>query len=535
MKFYAHSFGRSRAKHSTYAISLTPTISIIFQENLGTTRIEVERLIGILRNMYQLSQSSIAFLREQLAALKAENTANRADFRNQVEAINKTCSAIQVEAQNRERETIQRLTVDHELEMNDLRESVDQKDDEIQSLRSDNSTMKASFIETVSKYESEKKELNEKIDEMKEVIMKLEKQVADSQIDQKKAVQDAVDQLEHRHKTDIESLRSRYKLMTTMDRTPSDTSLEKIERPDVIDIGSHEQLMAQAREDFNDEKERAIKSAVDQERQRWETAQALKSQQQRSIAGSSPGVSASSHDCYKRILEEKERQLDQLRDKEAVLIKENQRFKETIQSLTEPELCSNQINMKNRIDELELEKESLTKELDKLHSKADGVISMQACAKGDAVLIVYNSTYEQYTIVQVIEHVLVSINLIVMHPIFQNAPCLFFLHADSFAALNLPPLEPGKVPKILHAIGIVVNKDYCHARKDKNRYKVSQGTRFYRVSVKPLPSSSGSISSTSASSSASKSFDNDKPSKKNRGNLFVKLWLTISHWIFVRR
>ncbi|XP_055644823.1 RB1-inducible coiled-coil protein 1 isoform X2 [Toxorhynchites rutilus septentrionalis] len=467
------------------------------EENLGTTRIEVEKLSGILRNMDQLSQSSIAFLREQLAALKAENVASKAEFRNQLESINKSWSAIQDECRNREREMIQQLTVDHELEMNDLKKSIHQKDDEIQSLRSDNTTMKASLIETVSKYESEEKELNDKIDEMKEEIRKLTNQVEDAQVDQKKAIQEAVDQLEHKHKNDIESLRCRYKLMTSMDRSPSDTSLEKIERPDVIDIASHEQLMAQVREDFNDEKELAIKTAVDQERQRWEAT--LKIQEQRSMASSSPGVSSGSHECYKRILEEKERQLDELREKEALLVRENQRCKETIQLLSELEVSAGQVNMKYRIDDLELEKENLKKELDKLQNKV-GAISIQTCAKGDAVLIVYNATYEQYTIV-------------------QNAPCLYFLHAESYQALNLPPLEPGMVPKILHTMGIVVNKDYCHARKDKNRYKVSQGTRFYRVSVKALPSSSGSVSSTSASSSASKSFDNDKSSKKSKDKM----------------
>ena len=33
---------------------------------------------------------------------------------------------------------------------------------------------------------------------------------------------------------------------------------------------------------------------------------------------------------------------------------------------------------------------------------------------------------------------------------------------------------------------MVTDKDYCHARKDENRYKVSRGTRFYRVKVRPI-------------------------------------------------
>lgn len=354
----------------------------------------------ILRTVYQLSQSSISFLREQLSAVRTESASNRAEFRSKLEAINRAWAAIQEEARNRERETIQQLTVDHELEMNDLRKSIHQKDDEMQSLRSDNSMIKASHIETVSKYESEKRELNVTVEEMKEVVRKLEHRLADVEVDRKKAIQEAVEQLEHKHKTEIESLRCRYKLMTSMDRSPSDTSLEKIEKPDMIDIASHEQLLAQAREDFNREKERAIKTAIEEERQRWESSTVTIKPQQRSMA-SSPGTPTGSHDIYKRILEEKERQLDELRDKESVLMRENQRYKETIQSLTDPELGSNQLNLKEQLEALEREKQQLSRELERHQNRPSGGVSIQSCSKGDLVMIVYNSTYDQYTIVQV--------------------------------------------------------------------------------------------------------------------------------------
>ncbi|EDS27639.1 conserved hypothetical protein [Culex quinquefasciatus] len=424
------------------------------------------------------------------------------------------------EARNRERETIQQLTVDHELEMNDLRKSIHQKDDEMQSLRSDNSMIKASHIETVSKYESEKRELNVTVDEMKEVVRKLEQRLADVEVDRKKAIQEAVEQLEHKHKTEIESLRCRYKLMTSMDRSPSDTSLEKIEKPDMIDIASHEQLLAQAREDFNREKERAIKTAIEEERQRWESSTVtIKPQPQQRSMASSPGTPTGSHDIYKRILEEKERQLDELRDKESVLIRENQRYKETIQSLTDPELGSNQLNLKEQLEALEREKQQLSRELERHQNRPSGGVSIQSCSKGDLVMIVYNSTYDQYTIV-------------------QNAPVLYFLHADSYAAFGLAELVAGQVPRIIHCMGTVVDKDYCHARKDGNRYKVSRGTRFYRVKVKPVPGGSGGSSgggssaslsaSVSSGTSRSAAADSDKHSHKKEKSKMSRSSSTIT-------
>nr|XP_029724864.1 RB1-inducible coiled-coil protein 1 isoform X4 [Aedes albopictus] len=498
---------RSRVETCSLATSteqvLQTSAATLTEENLGTTRLEVETLKSILQKVYQVSQSSISYLREQLYAVKLESAARQAEFRSKLEAVRKCCTDLQEEARNQERETIQRMTVDHELEMNDLRKSIHQKDDEIQSLRSDNVMMKASHIDTVSKYESEKKELNDKIDGMKEVVSKLEGRLTDVDVDKKKAIQEAIEQLDHKHKTEIESLRCRYKLMTSMDRSPSDTSLEKIEKPDMIDIVSHEQMLAQAKEDFNREKERAIKAALDEERQRWESVQTLKPQS-RSMA-SSPGTPTGSSDIYRRILEEKERQLDELRDKETHLLKENQRYKETIQSLTDPELCSTQSNFKDRIETLEKEKQQLTKELEKQHTRCStGGVSIQTCAKGDLVMFVYNATYDQYTIV-------------------QTAPVLYFLHADSYAAFNLSQLVSGTLPKVIHCIGTVVDKEYCHARKDENRYKVSRGTRFYRVKVKPVPSSSGSGTSTSTSSSTSRSVDPDKHSHKKEKSKMSEL------------
>ncbi|XP_039431971.1 RB1-inducible coiled-coil protein 1 isoform X1 [Culex pipiens pallens] len=497
---------------------LQASAETLTEENLGTTRLEVEKLKTILRTVYQLSQSSISFLREQLSAVRTESASNRAEFRSKLEAINRAWAAIQEEARNRERETIQQLTVDHELEMNDLRKSIHQKDDEMQSLRSDNSMIKASHIETVSKYESEKRELNVTVDEMKEVVRKLEQRLADVEVDRKKAIQEAVEQLEHKHKTEIESLRCRYKLMTSMDRSPSDTSLEKIEKPDMIDIASHEQLLAQAREDFNREKERAIKTAIEEERQRWESSTVTIKPQQRSMA-SSPGTPTGSHDIYKRILEEKERQLDELRDKESVLIRENQRYKETIQSLTDPELGSNQLNLKEQLEALEREKQQLSRELERHQNRPSGGVSIQSCSKGDLVMIVYNSTYDQYTIV-------------------QNAPVLYFLHADSYAAFGLTELVAGQVPRIIHCMGTVVDKDYCHARKDGNRYKVSRGTRFYRVKVKPVPGGSGGSSgggssaslsaSVSSGTSRSAAADSDKHSHKKEKSKMSRSSSTIT-------
>uniref|UniRef100_A0A182P687 RB1-inducible coiled-coil protein 1 n=1 Tax=Anopheles epiroticus TaxID=199890 RepID=A0A182P687_9DIPT len=475
------------------------TVILLLQDNLGTTRLEVERLKGLLSSVYQLSQDSIMMLRDQLSRVRAEAESNRTQFQSELGAMNRAWNDIQQLARNRERETIQQLTVDHELEMNDLRKSIHHKDDEIQSLRSDNSTMKASHIETVSSYEQEKKELNEQIAQMREVIGRLEEQLASSEVDRKKALQEAIEQLEHKHRTEIESLRCRFKLMaTSMDRSPSDTSLEKIEKPDMIDIGTHEQLLAQAREDFQREKERAIRAAVEEERQRWE-ANAIGSGSNATVgsagsanrlhrsygAAGSPN-SCGSQDVYKRILDEKDRQLDELREKEAQLAREVMRMRETIQSLTDPELSPlTDPNCREQMEALETDRQQLAERLDKLHinlktlehEKNALTIEMQkhrkdtaqllTCSEGDTVTYVWNPKNAQYSIV-------------------QSSNFIFFMHESSYQNLGLQPTAKGELPSKLFGFGTVVAKEFCHARRDDNRYGVSRGTEFYRVRLKPV-------------------------------------------------
>uniref|UniRef100_A0A6E8VY92 RB1-inducible coiled-coil protein 1 n=1 Tax=Anopheles coluzzii TaxID=1518534 RepID=A0A6E8VY92_ANOCL len=476
------------------------TVILLLQDNLGTTRLEVERLKGLLSSVYQLSQDSIMMLRDQLARVRAEADSNRTQFQSELGAMNRAWNDIQQLARNRERETIQQLTVDHELEMNDLRKSIHHKDDEIQSLRSDNSTMKASHIETVSSYEQEKRELSDQIAQMREVIRRLEEQLASAEVDRRKAIQEAIEQLEHKHRTEMESLRCRFKLMaTSMDRSPSDTSLEKIEKPDMIDIGTHEQLLAQVRLDLQREKEQAIKAAVEEERQRWEAnaiggggssivgsaGSAGNHRLHRSYgAAGSPGTG--SQDVYKRILDEKDRQLEELREKEAQLMREVMRMRETIQSLTDPELSPlNDHSCREQMEALETDRQQLADRLDKLHDNLRTLeeeknalacevrkhrmdtAQLLTCSDGDTVTYVWNPKNSQYNIV-------------------QSGEFTYYLHESSYQALGLQPTVRGEQPDTLFGFGTVIHKEFCHARRDDNRYGVPQGACFYRVKLKPV-------------------------------------------------
>lgn len=64
---------------------------------------------------------------------------------------------------------------------------------------------------------------------------------------------------------------SRFRLvaLTNMDRSPSESSLEKIERTDVIEITSHNAIVMQTKENAEVEKEEAVREALAKAEADW--------------------------------------------------------------------------------------------------------------------------------------------------------------------------------------------------------------------------------------------------------------------------
>lgn len=76
-------------------------------------------------------------------------------------------------------------------------------------------------------------------------------------------------------------------------------------------------------------------------------------------------------------------------------------------------------------------------------------IILESCTKGDLVFVVWSMRHGQFMVV-------------------QDSPSLYFVHGDSLAALNLRLPQPGddtSIPMPYYAIGRVVEKEYCQARK----------------------------------------------------------------------
>lgn len=77
----------------------------------------------------------------------------------------------------------------------------------------------------------EVKALEDELKECRERNGSLEQVLHSSKVEQQRLLKEIADKLQMEHKTELETIRSRFKLMaaSTMERSPSDSSLEKIE------------------------------------------------------------------------------------------------------------------------------------------------------------------------------------------------------------------------------------------------------------------------------------------------------------------
>ncbi|XP_043657285.1 RB1-inducible coiled-coil protein 1 [Drosophila teissieri] len=493
----------------------------------------------------QEDERDIPLIVPRLAQLQAQAAASdcETDTETEFEKLSSTSKCVATSTSTSLVERVARSTATEELLMLSAGTLTEENTDSFQRMRSDMENMSklarlclaearsnvGIFRSDVANYQDELQSelhlLRDKCNVLKMLcetreqksLEKLEKMRLKLQLveqDKQAAVAQAREELIHEHKTELESLRCRFKLMTSMERSPSDSSLEKIERPtssaSVVSANAGvdiDQLLAQQRQELIAQRERAISEAVDSERSLW---------QSRLLPLNSESVMANVS-ILKDMLADKERQLEQLREQNKILTQETYQLKTRLEMITNEDGNS---WLKEKIDYLNKDKCRLEEELSQEKSRRQemessvaamrnsaydlnvggpltrsksGVnpshrsIALEGCARGDLVFVVWSMRHAQFMVV-------------------QDSLTLYFVHADSLASLQLtapnsptPALDPSQtvvdlnqIPLPYYAIGRVTDKEYCQARKDDNRYRVSRGSKFYRIKLAPLPSRNAS-------------------------------------------
>ena len=228
--------------------------------------------------MKTISSDALQAFRTELAELKGRMNFDENGITTMTEQLNQAVTLHVNECKRLVHKREQELTVDHELEMDDMNKMLQNRDEDIRNLNdsliekemqiTEHERLLSAMRQTL---ENEKTEINllqarfhgqlkkaveqaniEKENALKEAnearmveitslrnsltqyqerIQELEKELSAAQTDQQRFVKEATDKLQVDYKTELENIRSRFKLMaaSTMERSPSDSSLEKIE------------------------------------------------------------------------------------------------------------------------------------------------------------------------------------------------------------------------------------------------------------------------------------------------------------------
>ncbi|XP_014608939.1 PREDICTED: RB1-inducible coiled-coil protein 1 [Polistes canadensis] len=630
------------------------------QESLGNAREEVERLRSILRSMKVVVNEALTSVREELTVLR-----NRSDFDNSgltelTERIREALTLYSNECDHRLQEREQELNVNHELEIGDMKKIMQSRDEEIRivkrklleketelaeherlistmrqkldteqtDLRNLQSRYHQQMDETLEQARIDKETAVEKVNDEKYVkiasltnslnqcqkrIKELEDSLTSARVEQHRMVKEATEKLELEYKTELDSIRTRLKLTAgnTMERSPSDSSLEKIERPDFIEFVNHEAILAKAKEEMKLENAAAIRNAIEKERAdceakldhellmarqiikgrerdyellrqrcrnlsdeyewRKDTIKQLaksknvsrhvlnekvenlveadkKSRDQKEkvvLLMDSTSRKEFDEDCLdmsqsnlgeamkslesdkdeaeasesKKVRLEADDEHSRLSRRLEILENDNKRLSAELKMIRESKVVSDA-----KIEALEADKVRLEIELVKERSRRDfaessssssdvrekdmntsvaivsgssssrdaatspdgavpyfyllhlckkknipkliqqGRITVATCNPGDTVLVVWDPVHWSYALL-------------------QESSTLYFVNSDCLESLGF---TVDGTPKIFEAIAEVINKEYCIARKSTNRYRVSQGTKFYQVRIRPV-------------------------------------------------
>ncbi|KAF5307853.1 hypothetical protein FQR65_LT06585 [Abscondita terminalis] len=486
----------------------THDASTLTEDNLQTSQTERDRLKDLVLKMAVVAKQAVDLLRIELKEFKSFVFSMRNDIDQQYESVSSSWESLAIEMDNKEKEIVQKITTVHDLEINDFKKLNDDKNQEVDALKTQILKLERSLLDSTDEVSNLKLTLIKLQKDYEQEKVQLQSELMDSRTDKEHTIQKLKESLNRDHKAELENMRSRFRLMSVskMDRSPSDPNLDKIEKTETKDNNQHEAIILQIKENFEIEKERAINAAVILESRKWETVlndtltdMKVKFEIEKEIA---------LDDVTKKVLEEKERQIDLLREREASLNLECIKYKNTIQQLADGESESQNIELLRKVESLERKNSELQmqisvikpkqlqleestydlglsvaicegkvntatspiKEINKLTKSQVSLIkssklSIDSCHTGDIVLILWDPLYKNYRIIQESTH-------------------LYFLHSDCLESLGLN--IKSKDDRKPYYTGEVIEKDYCHAKKVGNRYNVPIGTKFFRVKVKPF-------------------------------------------------
>lgn len=306
----------------------TQNSETLTEENSSTRGEEVERLKRVLSEMNQINSQSFKVLKQEMMELQTDSRDHRSLFIKEFETLSEMSLRIKRMSEHQSQQLIKQ-TMDHEIEMNDIRQNLDAKCQHIQELMGERDRLEGEQTRDREKYDEVQKSLEAAKAVLCAQVDKLEGRLAEALAERDKVIQGEKDKLNREYNYKLEILRSRYKLMTSMEQSPSETSLEKIERQDVFELSGECPTLTQSmvRGVSGAGGGMPIRGSLGSDR--------FEGSLPTLVSGSPRSPSSRTQDFFRRIMDEKENQLDNLRSHVDQLTKDADRYKQTITDLME--------------------------------------------------------------------------------------------------------------------------------------------------------------------------------------------------------
>lgn len=176
---------------------------------MDTHKINTEKLQEFLAKLYAVCKVNIVFIVEELSKLKDEVNEQKKFMTSKYIEILEAWEKSNAECAIRFREETQRLTVDHELELSDMKATLNEKDEVIATLKRDTENIIKLHQKEIERLEKEHWETKDLLEKTREEIQGFEKKLEDIETQKQKEIKDLQEKMHLDYKAEIESLRSR--------------------------------------------------------------------------------------------------------------------------------------------------------------------------------------------------------------------------------------------------------------------------------------------------------------------------------------
>ncbi|XP_076271162.1 autophagy-related 17 isoform X6 [Rhynchophorus ferrugineus] len=503
------------------------------EDNLQISRSEYEKVKAVLMKVDVLARQDMERLRDDLKNLTAYFLAQSEEFSNLHDNLGGSWRSLVDEVAKNEKDIADVLLKEHEAEKESYRYNLLEKD------------------EIIAKLEKEKKVIEERNEELSRELKNLEEKFDEEMSINQKIIDNLDDELKLKDfisQKSIKALSERigspyiYNAFGSQATRKLEAIGKWISLPNMHKDESGELLCCLPSHDILTQREHDNELARNyfDQKARYEELMTAKCEQVYERAERDFEIRLQT--MTKRIVDEKEKQIDLLRERDRNLNLEVTKLKITLQQLAENQQQPVDMNVRIAIDDLNKEKERLQEEVRKIKAEREHLmtasvsvceekldastsppetampydlsrseisprqrrLNIDTCRAGDIVLVLWDAKHHNYKILQESKHI-------------------YFLHSDSLEVLGLTIVDNN--PNKAHCIGEVIDKEYCHARKNRrlgeytefisekdgsvkardeviyreyvafvtfydtsngNRYKVPKGTKFFRVKVKPI-------------------------------------------------